>query len=499
MRTTFLMLLALTFMLVIAPDRPATACTIGVASGVVTSDGRPALWKVRQWGDPDGNQVVRRTSGETGYPFDFIGIRSYNYDTEIRMGVNEHGLVVGNALNGGSQNSWFMEYALGNFILVSEVQTYLEQQLNHEPPLLQAESSFEFIDATGAAFMFETEPGHTAGNRLYVYDTLDPDRLAQGMYGWVVRQNGNPHHNLDGTDDPTGGDRYEAAKFNVTGLVGWDHLMPVTVTQGNNGWLGYEFLRYGPNGYQNYEPIACDDVCSGMAVHGVRMGEDPDLTTMWAVLGQTNYAIAVPVWVACDFIPAPINTDDLADLANALHPGWDEHTVQAAVLPLEHHFFAEVAEIMEHWRNDIPHAIRMMPRVEERMTEDAYSLLERLTQLPVDQNDLAPIAKTKIIRLPDIMPVVRPFGYPGTYRLDSRAFDPDGTIDTCYWDFGDDSEDEEGLVVDHKYYTPGWYLISCTAVDDEGVKSTDWTYLYILDPKSDTSSTATPDDGVSIE
>ncbi len=58
MRKT-LVLLVIVLLAQSAPHaQTATACTIGVASGVVTEDGRPLLWKARQSADPLGNQVV---------------------------------------------------------------------------------------------------------------------------------------------------------------------------------------------------------------------------------------------------------------------------------------------------------------------------------------------------------------------------------------------------------------------------------------------------------
>ena len=78
------------------------------------------------------------------------------------------------------------------------------------------------------------------------YDSIDPDRQAQGLYGFVVRAN-EFHQDADGTDDMTiTAGRYESGTYNMSGLVGINNLSVRTIIQGNNGANGYEFARYGP-------------------------------------------------------------------------------------------------------------------------------------------------------------------------------------------------------------------------------------------------------------
>ena len=377
----------------VAFGQTATACTIGVASGERTEDGRPALWKSRMWSDPFGNHVVRKTTDQTTYLYDFIGVKGWD-NTEIRMGVNTEGLATGNALNGGSGNSALIEYSLGMFATVDEVRTYLQDELGGEVTTFTACSSFPFIDVLGEAVLFETVPTNPPGERLFEYDTLDPDRILQGMYGWVVRKDHGAHENPYGMDEPTTGDRYETARVNTAGLVGINALSAFTVTQGNDGANDFEFLRYGP--YRVLRTIALDSVCSSMAVHGVRFGENPALTTMWTALGQANFAIAVPLWIAADFIPGRLAQTDMAVVANYLHgsPAHDEVTVQTSVFPSEQHLFDEVDELMVRWRMDYVGGIEQMPRVESRITTDAYSLLNCLAY--TDDDNMAPTVTMQI-------------------------------------------------------------------------------------------------------
>ena len=467
---------------ILAFGQMAAACTIGVASGERTEDGRPVLWKSRMWSDPFGNHVVRKTTGETGYLYDFVGVKGWD-NTELRMGVNTEGLATGNALNGGSGNSAFIEYSLGNFATVDEVRTYLQDELGGPVTTFTARSSFPFIDALGEAALFETVPTNPPGQRLFEYDCLDPDRIGQGMYGWVVRKDHGAHENPFGMDEPTTGDRYQTARENTAGLVGLDALSAFTVTQGNDGINDFEFLRYGP--YRVLPTIAVGSVCSSMAVHGVHIGENPALTTMWTALGQANFAIAVPLWIAADFIPGRLAQTDMAVVANYLYnsPAYDEVTVQTSVFPSEQHLFDEVDELMVRWRMDYVGGVEQMPRVESRMTTDAYSLLDCLAN--TDDDNMAPTVTMQITQRKKTAPnPTEPL--PGavkdtrsTYRFEAIADDVDGTIERYRWDFGDDSDCPEEPVVTHTYLRSGWYLVSCTVMDDDDVETTDWRYLLV--------------------
>ncbi|MCK4661192.1 MAG: PKD domain-containing protein [Phycisphaerae bacterium] len=218
-------------------------------------------------------------------------------------------------------------------------------------------------------------------NWVIEYDTLDPDRILQGMYGWVVRAN-EWHQNADGTDDPITTGRYYSGIFNIGGLIDENLLSAETIMQGNNGADGYEFMRYGP--YRPLATIAQPTVCSSMIVHGVAPRENPVLSTMWTALGQANYAIAVPTWVHVSEIPPCLGNGDMAVVVNLLEYVGNETVTQASVFPVEAHLFDEVAELMTRWRRSPSLALRDMGRVETRMADDAYSLLYCLAHVQPD-------------------------------------------------------------------------------------------------------------------
>lgn len=466
-----LVLSGIAIVLLLAVGELASACTIGVASGEVTQDGRPLLWKVRQWADTNGNHVF----WANGPVYGFLGIKGSVGETEVRMGVNTAGLATGNALVGGTGNSAFIVYALGNFATVAQVQNYLETEIGANR--FEASSNFPFIDAQGNAVMFETDPNNpNPALRLVVYNTLDPDRIGQGLYGWVVRAN-ELHQILSGMDDTSIQGRYEAASFNTSGLIGLNLLSDRTVTQGNNGSIQYEFFRYGPQGYGGHTTIAADNACSAMAVHGVAPGEKQGLTTMWALLGQPNFGIATPIWTSIGSVPPLLADGELARTANWLRDNSQESVVQASVFPAEKHLFDEVDELMGQFRIDTVHGMALLPRIATGMSEDAFSLLHCLRF--TDNDNHAPTVGVKYKNLPPTSPVWSSAQSvdPLAFRFNAAAADSDGVVDSIVWDFGDDSVIASGAVVDHTYAKPGMYLVSCRVTDDDGVSTTDWLYV----------------------
>jgi len=61
----------------------------------------------------------------------------------------------------------------------------------------------------------------------------------------------------------------------------------------------------------------------------------------------------------------------------------------------------------------------------------------------------------------------------------SESYDPDGTIISYYWDFGDDTN-ATGTVVEHAYDDDGSYTVILTVTDDYGATATATATKYIL-------------------
>lgn len=431
----------------------ADECTIGIANGYVAIDGRPILWKVRD--TSDARQQLIYTSGS---PYDYIGVRSEGGG--IYMGLNEAGVATGNSLVTFSPepayNSSFQRYILENYESIDEIRNYVEQAIDANT--CNASGCFPFIDSDGNAIMFEVN----RSNWWLEYDSMDADREPQGLFGFVVRAN-EFHQRSDGTDDIGIGGRYESGTYNVLGLVGIDQLSAKTIIQGNDGANDFEFVRYGPG--RTLASISRSINRSSIVVHGVAPDEDPALATMWVILGQSNYGIAVPTWAGVSDIPLCLSSGDMYDRTKSLYNKANEATTQTSTFPVEAHMFDAVNHtFLPHWRTEGVPSVAEMTRIERQMANDAYSLLDCLDNRQSDN------------KAPEVTFNAFPDGLTVDFEL--MANDSDGTIVGTEWNFGDDQNSTE-VSPSHTYPGPGTYLVSCTVTDDDGVSVTNWRYYDV--------------------
>lgn len=89
-----------------------------------------------------------------------------------------------------------------------------------------------------------------------------------------------------------------------------------------------------------------------------------------------------------------------------------------------------------------------------------------------------PVAKITVY--PAIKPVWKTFSII-TFK-GSDSYDPDGTIISYRWDFGDGSKIEEGEEVKHTFTTPGIYMVTLTVTDDRGSTGTDTREIGVVSP-----------------
>ncbi len=68
-----------------------------------------------------------------------------------------------------------------------------------------------------------------------------------------------------------------------------------------------------------------------------------------------------------------------------------------------------------------------------------------------------------------------------TVQLDgSGSNDPDGTIESYIWYFGDSTPPVEGVIVEHVYANAGEYTASLVVTDDDGAEDTDETSITVI-------------------
>lgn len=269
------------------------SCTIGVAAGSATPDGRPLLWKTRDYASSPDNEVVYCLS----FKYKYIGVLNADDNWTPWMGINEHGFSIVNANisdlptnSSGLGNGGLMGHALGNCRTVAEFMHFLDST-NRTGRSTHA--NYGVIDSAGAAAIFET-----GGNTYYKYDA------AEVPEGYIVRTN----FSLKGGG--TGGiERYRRTSELIEMFASGDSLnhksilryqmrdfsdeysepvdVPFNDTWGNGKPFGYIYCE---------KSICRPSSVSATVIHGVKPSEYAGLTTMWTILGQPASTIAIPYW-----------------------------------------------------------------------------------------------------------------------------------------------------------------------------------------------------------
>jgi len=268
-------------------------CTIGVAIGNVTADGRPLLWKTRDFSSSPNNEVKYNTS----FKYKFICVSDSATSTLSWMGVNEHGFAIVNSLSTdlptntyGPGDGTLMEDVLGNCLTVLDFQSYLDST---NVTGRSTQSNFAVIDSAGAAAIFET-----GGN---VYYRFNADTAA---HGYLIRTN----FSMSGGGFE-GIQRYNRSSVLINNFYNGDTLDYKSIlryqmrdfsdSNSNPILVPYPGVwKSGvPYGYINTDYSICREASVAAAViQGVKPMEFPGLSTMWTILGQPATSVAIPYW-----------------------------------------------------------------------------------------------------------------------------------------------------------------------------------------------------------
>ncbi|GHS88329.1 hypothetical protein FACS1894201_09760 [Bacteroidia bacterium] len=276
----------------------AFACTTVILSGKVTKDGRPLMWKNTDTENLNHSLIY---SDSKGYPL--IGIaRSSAKDADkaaIWTGTNSKGFSIMNTMsynlteaNVASRNGALMRQALEVCSNVPDFKKFLDTLKRP----MNVEANFGVIDAEGNAAYFETYT-----NGYHMVDVNDP---AVAPEGYLVYTN----FSYTGFYEKGAGYvRYYSAQRQVakglpskaftpqwiyTNLVRcyYNSLMDVDFTSAKALDL---FNSYIPD--RDFIPRR--STANSIVVHGVKKGENPELTTMWCALGFPPCTVALPSWV----------------------------------------------------------------------------------------------------------------------------------------------------------------------------------------------------------
>ncbi len=295
-----------------ADEQMEEECTIGVANGSATSDGRPLLWKTRDYSSRPNNEMKYNTAN----PIKFISVSNAGSSTTPWLGLNEYGFSIINSVasdlsagSSGPGNGDVMEYALGHCKTIAEFQDYLDAT---NITGRTTKTNFGVIDSTGAAAIFET-----GGNNYWRFDASASAR------GYVIRTN----FAMNGGGS-SGMERYLRSgklifDFYLENQLNYKSILrrqmrdfsdedsnPVSVPYAGTWVSGRPF------GYIYCSLSICrSSSVSAAVIHGVLPDELAGYTTMWTMLGQPASSIAVPYWPV-GFTPAEadgVSTSPLCD------------------------------------------------------------------------------------------------------------------------------------------------------------------------------------------
>jgi hypothetical protein len=293
----FTLLLIFIVLQIMSTHGHSEECTIGVALGRATSDGRPLLWKTR-----DNNEAPDNTiKYDTKSTYKFIYVANAGTTSDAWMGVNELGFAIINSAisdlpttSKGLGNGTLMKYVLGSCKTVVEFENYLKAT-NITGRATQA--NFAVIDATGAAAIFET-----GGSVYYKYNAEDTEN------GYIIRTN----FSFNGGSNK-GIERYIRSTDLINTFYAGDTLNHKSIiryqmrdfSDDNSDPVAIPFTgRWSPETPEGY--VHCDkSICrtstvSASVIQGVLSNESPCLSTMWTMLGHAATTVSIPYWPVSD-------------------------------------------------------------------------------------------------------------------------------------------------------------------------------------------------------
>ncbi len=377
---TILLLAGITYIL---------GCTIGVANGDATTDGRPLMWKSR---DVAGNQVVKYYGdGE----FRFVGVGSVG-SSYIWMGVNERGFAIGNALSTDlgrpMGNGDLMLYCLPRCETLADFEAILDST-NIEGR--DTYTNYAVIDGTGAAAMYEC-----ANTEYWKFDTEDT------INGYIVRAN----FSINGGGS-SGTERYNRSVAIMADLFANNDINYRSILQthsrdfSDSDSLPYDIpfpAQCEPEKPWGYIPasVSISNPSNGSTAvfRGVLPDEPAELTVMWTLLGQPAGTIAVPIFPLGE-PPIEMNDDDSSllctralEIRSHLYdcPGGSSYIdtyklrndaetgIWDQVFPTEDQYFDEFDDYFDAWTSIMPDDQTILD-AQQAMTNAAYEFLMDVT------------------------------------------------------------------------------------------------------------------------
>lgn len=275
------------------------SCTSVIISGKATKDGRPLMWK-----NTDTQNLNHRLiySDFRGYPL--IGIvRSDAKDetkASIWIGTNSQGFSIMNTMSynlteesTGTNNGALMRRALEVCKNVTEFKYYLDTLARP----MKVSANYGVIDAEGNAAYFET---YNDG-----YHMIDVNNQSNAPNGYLVYTNFSYNGKYDGGQ---GYIRYQTANDIISKGAPDKAFSPQWIINNLSRSFYHSLLSvdlksnealdlFKKGIFPDSDFIPRRITANACVIQGVKKGENPELTTFWAVLGYPPCSVAIPAWV----------------------------------------------------------------------------------------------------------------------------------------------------------------------------------------------------------
>ncbi len=287
------------------------SCTIGVAGGKATSDGRPLLWKNRDSSGRENYALFFK-----GKIYDYIGVFSRERTDEIYGGVNERGFAIINSVaydleGSGWDNGTFMRMALEECATVDEFEKLIKKYKGK----LKLSANFGVIDSYGGASIFEVSKDS--------YKRFDAEKTKEG---YILRTN----FSMSGGGD-VGKDRYLREKEiflkKLKGKIDIKFLLQ-DVLRDITGKDGKSFSEKSKKRYYYTKNSICRPyTTSTIIIKGVLKNEPSYLTTLYFLPSNPLTGTILPLWVKAGKVPENLGmrkrsplTMSMLKLYNYLYP-----------------------------------------------------------------------------------------------------------------------------------------------------------------------------------
>lgn len=307
----------------------AHTCTMVVASGKITTDGRPVILKTRDESD-EWRQEVKffEAGGDRKYghmsvvKWGFSNENSQFPSTITGIGVNMAGLAITNttvlATNPlhevTNSNMFLLNKAIETCANIADFEELLKNwhKIKRNSTV---DGIFSLVDNEGGAAMFEIT-AMTIGSPL-LFEKLDANTAVDDngkFIGFVVRTN---KHKWDFTNDGGETRRKRAVaimnKLLDNNTVDYKSIMQVV----SRDVCGNIKKSDNPD-FDDHLCISRYNTRFGSVVRGIKAGEDKRLITMWVNLGEPSIGIYTPFFPFSKKVPLYAYADDLPENTGGL-------------------------------------------------------------------------------------------------------------------------------------------------------------------------------------